>query len=147
MHFTKLCVVWWKEHNFAQEVDDLDSKVPVPTVINYSPSLGLSSPFIVLPPSKRMDENRLYRISSTIKVEEILLSLQNISVLDFKSTSWCRDGCFLQSTMWVLSKDYCCRDHRSFQKNSSKAWGSPELFWCFPLGSWSRLIKPHEKKG
>ena len=44
------------------------------------------SPFIVLPPSKK-DENGFYRISSTIKVEEILLLPQNIFVLDFKLTA------------------------------------------------------------
>lgn len=47
------------EYNFAQEINDLDSKVPVPTLINYSPSPGLSSLFVVPPPSKRTNENEL----------------------------------------------------------------------------------------
>lgn len=62
MLFTRVFVLWWLGgegggYNVAQEINDLDPKVPVPTLTNYSPSPGLSSPFVVLPPSKRTNQN------------------------------------------------------------------------------------------
>lgn len=61
------------------------------------------SPFTVLPLLKK-NGNRLYSISSTIKIEEIFLLSQNTSVLDFKSTAWYSDGCFLQPRVWGLNQ-------------------------------------------
>lgn len=42
--FNKLNVSEWEEHTFTQKTTGLDSQVPAPTRINYSPSLGLSFP-------------------------------------------------------------------------------------------------------
>lgn len=78
-------MVWQKEHNFAQETNDLDSKVPVPNLLTTLHPWASVSLFIFPPPSKKIDEKELYRISSTIKGEEIYYPHQKVFVLDFKS--------------------------------------------------------------